>query len=212
MNELTIFRFEEGREVRTVMIDGNPWWVAKDAGDILGIQNVRQNLQEFPENEKADVSITYGSSNSAEQKRTVLVINEPGLYRLIFQSRKPEAERFKTWVFTEVLPAIRKTGAYSMLKRDYDSLQNVYRQIENYRIKYINLLDNLEKEGMAIREIWKLSRVDQTVLQKIRELLPTEAPKQAPEGTTLPPEAPQEAKRQESIVPHEPNPSLSVSS
>jgi DNA-binding transcriptional MerR regulator len=58
---------------------------------------------------------------------------------------------------TPVLPAIRKTGAYSMLKRNYESLLNVYRQTGNYRIKYLNLLDKLEKKGMTIKEIWELT-------------------------------------------------------
>jgi prophage antirepressor-like protein len=104
--------------------------------------------------------------------QTLTIINESGLYNLIFRSNKPEAKRFRKWVTSEVLPSIRKTGAYSALKRNYKSLQNVYDQNENFRIKYLNLLDKLENEGMTIEEIWKLSRIDRIVLQKIRELSP----------------------------------------
>jgi prophage antirepressor-like protein len=171
MNELTIFNFEEEQEVRTLELDGELWFVAKDVCDILGLGNARETISNFPEDERNTVSSTDGI-HEGPGNPNVNIINEPGLYRLIFQSRKPEAERFKRWVFHEVLPAIRKTGAYSILKRDHRDLQNVYNQMENYRIKYINLLDKLENEGMTIEEIWKLSRIDRMVLQKMREILP----------------------------------------
>ena len=125
------FTHEQFGEIRTVEIDGEIWFVAADVAKILGIQNVRQDLAEFPEDEKAAVSIPYTSSNSTKdekmtvdntdghfgkrggaQRRKVNIINEPGLYRLIFKSRKPEAKKFQRWVYHEVLPSIRKTGAY----------------------------------------------------------------------------------------------------
>jgi prophage antirepressor-like protein len=209
MNELTIFSFEEGREVRTMLIDGDPWWVNVDVCAILGIENPRDAIANFPENERMTVASSYGHSGQRGGAQSLNLVNEPGLYRLIFQSRKPEAERFKTWVFTEVLPAIRKTGTYSILKRDYESLQNVYHQNENYRMKYISLLDKLEERGMKIREIWELSGVDRSFLIEYRQKMIADkkayreggewgretAPKQAPGGTTPPPEAPQEGEK-----------------
>jgi prophage antirepressor-like protein len=102
-----IFLFDDA-PVRVAMRDGEPWFVAADAGRVLGIQNVRMSMADFPSDERDAVSITDGIGR--EQETTVL--SEPGLYRLIFQSRKEGAERFKKWVFAEVLPAIRKTGIY----------------------------------------------------------------------------------------------------
>ena len=93
--------------VRTVIIDGVPWFVAKDVSDVLGLKNVSKSLKNFPENEKG---VTTGYTLGGSQE--MLIVNEPGLYRLIFQSRKSEAEQFKTWVFTSVLPQIRQTGFF----------------------------------------------------------------------------------------------------
>jgi prophage antirepressor-like protein len=144
MNELTVFHFEEGREVRTLMRDGEPWFVAKDVCDVLELTNVTEALRNMPDDEVSNLSIAE-VRNLDIPNRGVNIINEPGLYRLIFQSRKPEAEAFKRWVFHEVLPAIRKTGAYSLLKKEYKALLNVYHQNENFRNKYIDLLDELER-------------------------------------------------------------------
>jgi hypothetical protein len=89
------------------VIEKEPWFIVKDVSDVLGLGNPRETLRNFPENEKG-----VSSADTLGGNQEMLVINEPGLYRLIFQSRKPEAERFKTWVFSEVLPQIRKTGSY----------------------------------------------------------------------------------------------------
>jgi prophage antirepressor-like protein len=112
-NQLVPFTFEN-HDVRTVMIDGAPWFIAKDVCDILGIQQPANVMRDFPKSEKGVYSIHTSSENGTKQRREMLTVNEPGLYRLIFQSRKPEAEKFKTWVFSEVLPQIRCTGTYSM--------------------------------------------------------------------------------------------------
>jgi prophage antirepressor-like protein len=109
--QLIPFTYED-QSVRTVLIDDAPWFVAKDVCNALALRNPSQTLADFPKTETAIISNDSRSASGVEQKRQMLVVNEPGLYRLIFQSRKPEAERFKTWVFTEVLPAIRRSGTY----------------------------------------------------------------------------------------------------
>ena len=99
--------------VRSILIDGDPWFVAKDVCDILDIKNPSDTLRDFPENERFALDITEAKTMGfLHATAGVNLINEPGVYRLIFQSRKPEAEAFKTWVFAEVLPAIRQTGSY----------------------------------------------------------------------------------------------------
>lgn len=87
------------------------WFVAADVAKILGLKNIRQNFVELDDNEKG-VCIVYTLGGPQE----MLIVNEPGLYRLIFMSRKPEAKEFKRWFFHEVLPQIRKYGYYSALK------------------------------------------------------------------------------------------------
>lgn len=87
---------------------GIEWFLANDVGDILGLSAAKWSLRDFPENEKLRCTVS-----TSGQRREMLFVNEPGLYRLIFQSRRPEAEAFKTRVFREVLPALRKTGSYA---------------------------------------------------------------------------------------------------
>lgn len=96
-------------EVRTVIIRGEPWFVAKDVCDVLGIQNVSQAIANLADDEKGICnSDTLGGSQE------LLTVNESGLYALIFKSRKPEAKAFRHWVTSEVLPSIRKTGRYDV--------------------------------------------------------------------------------------------------
>lgn len=98
-----------GEPVRVINLRGAPWFVAKDVARTLSIAHSGSVLRNFPEDEKA---VHTMHTPGGEQDMTVL--SEPGLYRLIFQSRKKEAERFKKWVFTEVLPALRATGRYEL--------------------------------------------------------------------------------------------------
>ena len=115
MNELSTFQFEKGREFRILERDGDPWFMAKDVCDVLDIGNPTETMRNFPENEILKLSSTeFQDRASWGGASSFLCVNEPGLYRLIFQSRKPEAEAFKTWVFTEVLPSIRKKGYYRL--------------------------------------------------------------------------------------------------
>jgi hypothetical protein len=105
-NQLVPFTFEN-HTVRTVRIDDTPWFIVKDVCDALGLGNVTETTRNLPNSERGSAVM---NTPGGEQK--MLTVNEPGLYRLIFQSRKPEAERFKTWVFADVLPAIRRSGTY----------------------------------------------------------------------------------------------------
>lgn len=89
---------------------GNPWWVANDVCRILGLENVSKALTRLDQDEKRDVTGSKVGRNVSKLR----TINEPGLYSLIFKSRKPEAKAFKRWVTHEVLPSIRKTGRYEM--------------------------------------------------------------------------------------------------
>ena len=105
----------ENVSVRTKVIDGEPWFVAKDVCMMLGIQNSRDTLSKVLDDDEAGVATIYTrSSNGVEQNREVGIINESGLYHLIFISRKPEAKAIRRWVTGTVLPSIRRTGSYSI--------------------------------------------------------------------------------------------------
>lgn len=118
---MTIQTFDfEGVPVRDVLVSGVPWFVGKDVCGILGIVDHKQALSSIPDDERGWYIIpppSYGDGVGntdplGRNAQEMICVNEPGLYRLIFKSRKPEAERFKKWVFHEVLPAIRATGTY----------------------------------------------------------------------------------------------------
>lgn len=108
MNELKVFNSEEFGDVRTVTINGDPWFVGKDVAAALGFTNPRDAISThvFDEDKGVESIDTLGG------KQKMTVINESGLYALVFGSRLKSAQRFKHWVTSEVLPAIRKTGSY----------------------------------------------------------------------------------------------------
>lgn len=111
VNELQIFKSNEFGEVRTVLIGDEPWFVGKDVATALGYSNTRDALMAHVEEEdKNTVAIPDGNRGNPKQ----VVINESGLYALIFGSRLSSAKKFKHWVTSEVLPSIRKTGGYQM--------------------------------------------------------------------------------------------------
>ena len=102
-----VFSYQD-KQVRTVLINGEPWFVAKDVCDVLAISNNRDALSRLDEDEKNTVALTDGNRGNPN----TVIVNESGLYSLILGSRKPEAKAFKRWVTHEVLPAIRETGRY----------------------------------------------------------------------------------------------------
>lgn len=106
MNDLQIFKYN-GKEVRTIQKDGEPWWVLKDVCEVLGLSSPHKVFERLDEDEKGRNQIpTLGG----EQEMTV--VNESGLYNVILRSDKPEAKPFRKWVTSEVLPSIRKNGGY----------------------------------------------------------------------------------------------------
>lgn len=108
MNELQIFNSEEFGDIRTVTIKNEPWFVGKDVAVSLGYKDTSDALKKHVADED---KLTRCFADSG-QNRQMYIINESGLYALIFGSKLESAKRFKHWVTSEVLPAIRKTGAY----------------------------------------------------------------------------------------------------
>ena len=109
-NEIKIFENEEFGSVRTMEINGKPYFVGKDVADILGYQNGSRDInRHVDEDDREKVMIFDGN-----QDKESIIINESGLYSLILSSKLPNAKKFKRWVTSDVLPAIRKTGSYSI--------------------------------------------------------------------------------------------------
>lgn len=119
MNDLQLFNFN-GNQVRTVLIDNEPYFVGKDVADILGYERSDNAIRNRVDTED---KLTHHISASG-QRRNMYIINESGLYSLILSSKLPAAKEFKRWVTKEVLPSIRKNGAYLTAEKAEEILLN----------------------------------------------------------------------------------------
>ncbi|EVT07999.1 BRO family protein, partial [Staphylococcus aureus] len=138
------FNFEE-LPVRTLEVDGEPYFIGKDVADILGYANGRDALSKHVD---AEDKLTSQIA-TAGQNRNVTIINESGLYSLIFSSKLENAKRFKRWVTSEVLPTLRKTGAYQVpsdpmqaLRLMFEATEETKQEIKNVKDDVIDLKEN----------------------------------------------------------------------
>ena len=111
MNNLTVFNNEEFGNLRSLEINGEPWFVGKEVAEILGYERPTKAVQDHVDNEDKDV---IPIQDSIGRMQSTPIINESGLYTLILRSKLPKARDFKRWVTSEVLPSLRKTGSYSL--------------------------------------------------------------------------------------------------
>lgn len=141
MNSLQVFKSAEFGSIRTLTINEEPWFVGNEVAMILGYSNVRNAVpKHVDEEDKLRTQIEY-----AGQKREVTLINESGLYSLILSSKLESAKRFKRWVTSEVLPAIRKTGGYQLPDISYpQSLRLLADEIE--KNKKLELENNIQAQ------------------------------------------------------------------
>ena len=153
-NEIQKFVNKNFGEIRTVTINNEPWFVAKDVCDILGVQNVTQSMQQLEDFERSMFNIgRQGAAN---------IISESGFYTLVLRSRKPIAKPFRLWVTQEVLPQIRKTGGYIPVKEDDPEELIMARavQIANETIKHKDeIIASQKKRIKSLEETendWKL--------------------------------------------------------
>lgn len=148
MNEVKLFNFEE-HEVRTLLINDEPYFVGKDVAEILGYSNTKDAISTHVDDE--DRTVIQRSENTTLEipNRGLTVINESGLYSLILSSKLPSSKKFKRWVTSEVLPQIRKSGAYLTDKKAYD--------ITHDKSSLIDLLqqaaDQLKEKDVAIERM-----------------------------------------------------------
>lgn len=155
MNALQEFRFNTSN-VRVVIINDDPWWVAKDVCTVLGISNVPDAVSSLDNDEKLVSPLPISG-----QYRDVNIINESGLYKLVFRSNKPEAKAFRKWVTSEVLPQIRKTGSYSVPVDPVDQvlllaqkLTETALQVKEERSKNLALTHHIQTELQPKVDAW----------------------------------------------------------
>lgn len=171
MNEMQVFTNPEFGKIRTLEIKGEPWLVGKDVATALGYSNTKKALIDHvdTEDKQQGDGVTIRDPMGRIQHPTI--INESGLYSLILSSKLPSAKKFKRWVTSEVLPAIRKTGAYTMSSvdapvthapveqralttDDYIVAARLASDCRNERLPYV--LGFLEKGGFSIPKVEEL--------------------------------------------------------
>ncbi|EON84807.1 Phage antirepressor protein [Staphylococcus epidermidis 36-1] len=127
MQDLQVFNFEE-LPVRTMNIDGEPYFVGSDVAKILGYLKPANAIANHVDDEDKTTTLIQGTGSNYKSK--AVIINESGLYSLIFSSKLESAKRFKRWVTSEVLPAIRKTGTYQVPDNPMDALKLMFEATE----------------------------------------------------------------------------------
>ncbi len=170
MSELQIFENTEFGKIRGILLNNEPWFVGKDVATSLGYSNASKAVLEHVDNEDkcfrmVDIADSRFGNVPIGQSKTA-IINESGLYSLILSSKLPTAKKFKHWVTSEVLPAIRKTGQYMMpnaeLNRKYqptrplttDDYEDAARMISRCHASRLPLVIGLlERAGLDIPEI-----------------------------------------------------------
>lgn len=121
MNDLQIFNFS-GLDVRTVLIDEEPYFVGKDVAEVLGYKKPENAVANHVDEEDKTTTLIQGTGSNYKSK--TVIVNESGLYSLILSSKLPTAKKFKHWVTSEVLPAIREHGAYMTDEKAFDVVNN----------------------------------------------------------------------------------------
>lgn len=142
MNELQIFNFE-GKDIRTVIVDNQPWFVGKDLADVLGYSNPQKALRDHIDDEDKTVNESFSVNGTK-----AILVNESGLYSLILKSQLPGARQFKRWVTSEVLPSISKNGAYLT-----EDVMAKTMSDPNYIIGLIQAITEQKKEIIAKNQV-----------------------------------------------------------
>lgn len=156
MQELKIFENEQFGKVRTLQIENEPYFVGKDVADILGYQNGSRDINLYVEEEDR---LKYKISTSGQLREQILV-NESGLYSLILASRKKEARAFKRWVTHEVLPSIRKHGAYMTDEVLKEALTS-----PDFLIKLATKLKEEQEKNLNLQAINSRLEVENEIMQ-----------------------------------------------
>lgn len=164
MNELQIFQNKEFGEVRSLVINNEPWFVGKDVAEALGYKDVNHAILDHVDEEDKVNSKTQGQKAPKLGQRGSWLINESGLYSLILSSRLPNAKKFKRWVTSEVLPTLRKTGPYA--KAPTDPRQLLKLTIEAHE-QTAQRVDVLEEKVSSLEKSTTIDSSQQNILERI---------------------------------------------
>lgn len=159
MNELQVFQNPDFGSIRTLMVDDEPWFVGKDVADALGYAQPSKAVIDHVDDEDKTFRMLSTSDFQNGNLVKTAIINESGLYGLILGSKLPSAKKFKRWVTSEVLPAIRKSGVYivpqsvqrDLTTDDYLKAAHIVSRCRNERLHYVISL--LGQAGFNIPEI-----------------------------------------------------------
>lgn len=151
MNELTIFNNAEFGEIRIIEVNGTPYFVGKDVATALGYAKPENAISNHVDDEDKTTTLIQGTGSNYKSK--AVIINESGLYSLILSSKLPTAKKFKHWVTSEVLPAIRKTGGYNK-PNSYDKAKALEIRMMNAKVKMSNQYLKLASVD-TLSEDWK---------------------------------------------------------
>ena len=154
MNELKIFHYQNS-EVRTIEQNGEPWFVLKDVCGILGIRNTADTYNRLDDDEKG-----VGQIDTLGGMQRVNIVNESGLYNVILRSDKPEAKPFRKWVTSEVLPTIRKHGAYMTPETLEAAIMN-----PDTMIRLCTALKNEQEKRKALETVNSALTVDNQIMR-----------------------------------------------
>ena len=137
-NEVQIFENAEFGKVRTIVKDGKPYFIGKDVADILGYAKPENAIATHVDEEDKTSTLIQGTGSNYKSK--AIIINESGVYALIFGSKLPKAKQFKRWVTSEVLPSIRKTGSYGTIPKERSAFkeQELKARMLNARVRESN--------------------------------------------------------------------------
>lgn len=160
------------QKLKCISINKEPWFVAKEICSILDIKNASLATAVLDSDEKADVCLTYTSSNGTVQNRKTKVVNESGMYALILNSRKKEARVFRKWVTSEVLPAIRKKGYYSTSYSpttflDVRDVPFVQQPFNGFNLRVISLSD---EQWFSLTDIHRCIGSQTSITQAVKKL------------------------------------------
>ena len=172
MNELQLFNFE-GNKLRSILVDEVPYFVAKDATKVLGYKNTTQALNDRVDGEdkisklvnESQISENDNFVNDSQRMVNVDLINESGLYSLILSSKMPNAKKFKHWVTSEVLPAIRKNGSYQIPQTPEEQLK-LTMQVTN---RLVGRVDKVEKDIKHIKDTAEVDEQERYELLQARK-------------------------------------------
>ena len=148
MNEIQLFNNPDFGNIRAIEINNEPWFVGRDIAAVLGYAKPQNAIASHVDK---DDTLIQGITDNLGRKQSTTLINESGVYALIFGSKLPDAKKFKHWVTSEVLPKIRKTGSYSVSPNaEQTALMNARTMNANV---YVSLLDYLDTKSESYRSI-----------------------------------------------------------